>query len=280
MPRVPLAVSAVLLASAGPPPDDLVRDGNAALRAGDPAAAERLYAAAAERTADPGLVAFDAAAALVARGEFREAELHYVRALDDRAAPPDRRAKAHYNRGVCLLRRADDADDVPALRTAVRCFEEAIGSPAADDRLRADARHNLELAKLLWNRARSREAHPPRPNELPPDAAFDPAPPQPEPDGPDAGPEGASRPAGADPQAGGRPDAAAARPGGPDPQPTPQPSAGHGTLPVLNDDAAAQPLSPADARAYLERLAGRLDRDRRAGNRLKAGPERPHVPDW
>src|SRR5262245_10932041 len=96
------------LLSAGPlgPPDELVRQGNAAFRAGDAAAAGRLYAAAVEYTADPGLVAFNTAAVLFEQGEYRDAELHYVRALDDKAAPPDRRAKALYNRGVCIVKRA------------------------------------------------------------------------------------------------------------------------------------------------------------------------------
>src|SRR5687768_5454579 len=127
MKRAALLLTAAALASAAPadPPDDLVRRGNAAFRGGDPAAAGKLYAAAAERTDDPGRVAFNAAAALFDQGEYREAEVHYLRALDDRAAPPDRRAKALYNRGVCLVKRATD---LPALRSAVSCFEQALDS--------------------------------------------------------------------------------------------------------------------------------------------------------
>src|SRR5688572_15489442 len=115
MNRAALFLTAAALVSAAPadPPDELVRRGNAAFRSGDPFAAVKLYAAAGERTDDPGLVAFNAAAALFDQGEYREAELHYLRALDDRAAPPDRRAKALYNRGVCLVKRATD---LPALR--------------------------------------------------------------------------------------------------------------------------------------------------------------------
>src|SRR3954466_13149361 len=126
-------IAALMVVSAAPP-DDLVRRGNAALRAGDPGAAGKLFAAAEEHTADPGLVAFNRAAALFEQGEYRDAELHYLRALDDKAAPPDRRARALYNRGVCLGKRASD---LPALRAAVSCFEQALDSGVLDEAQRA-----------------------------------------------------------------------------------------------------------------------------------------------
>src|SRR5262245_45857305 len=98
----------VLLAAAPLPtdsPDDLIRQANTAFARGDTEAAEKFYAAAEERTADPGLVAFNKAAVLFGKGEFRDAELHYSRVIEDRACPPDRAAKAWFNRGTCLLRR-------------------------------------------------------------------------------------------------------------------------------------------------------------------------------
>lgn len=278
--RFAFCVGAFAACSAGPPadPDELVRRGNEAVRSGDPAAAGELYAAAGERTADPGLVAFNAAAALFDRGEYREAEVHYLRALDDRAAPPARRARALYNRGVCLLKRGGD---LPALRTAVLCFEQCLAAGPPDPGLAADARHNLELAKLLWNQARSREAKPPRPSEIPPEERFDDVPPPRPGGGDDPGADPAGRPN--DP--GGQPDVRTdpgtlPRPGGPAPQPAPQPAPGRGTLPVLRDEGEFQKLSPEDTRAYLDRIGSRLDRDRRASNQLRAGPERPRVRDW
>src|SRR5436190_21320862 len=61
-PRILLLLAALAAVSAGPPadsPDDLVRQGNDAFDRGDFDSADRLYAAAAERTPDPGLVAFN-----------------------------------------------------------------------------------------------------------------------------------------------------------------------------------------------------------------------------
>ena len=105
---LPFALSTLLAAAAPLPtdgPDDLIRQANAAFARGDVEAAEKLYAAAEERTADPGLVAFNKAAVLFGRGEFRFAEEHYTRVLEDKACPPGRAAKAWFNRGTCLLRR-------------------------------------------------------------------------------------------------------------------------------------------------------------------------------
>src|SRR5207245_17713 len=85
--------------------EDVIRAANAAFLRDDLAAADRLYAAAEERTADPGLVAFNRATVLFQKGEFRDAELHYSRVLDDRACPPERAARAWFNRGTCLVRR-------------------------------------------------------------------------------------------------------------------------------------------------------------------------------
>ena len=100
-----LILTTGLLISAAPldsrSPDELIRLGNAAMLRGDQIGAEQHYSAAMERTDDPGLIAFNKAALFLQIGELRAAELHYVRCLDDQAAPPARRAKAWYNRGVC-----------------------------------------------------------------------------------------------------------------------------------------------------------------------------------
>ncbi len=99
-------VCCITLVAAAPPhsdtPEELIRRANDAFRSGDTDAADKLYAAAEERTADPGLVAFNRAAVLFERGAFREAEKHYDRVLDDAACPAERAAKAWYNRGTCL----------------------------------------------------------------------------------------------------------------------------------------------------------------------------------
>jgi hypothetical protein len=195
--------------------------------------------------------------------------------LDDQAAPADRRAKALYNRGVCILKRATD---VKSLRIAVACFEQVLDSHALPDELRLDARFNLELAKLLWAEARIREGTREPPNELPPDDSLDfPRPVLGEEPGQDPGP-GTESPG---PTPAGSPKVVQdIPPHTTTAQPTDRKAPGSGTLPVLMDDPQPQKLSPEDARAHLARVAERLNKDRRANARLLAGPERPHVRDW
>src|SRR5205823_5842396 len=86
---------------------------------GDDEKSLALLEAAAERAADPGLVAFDRGVALARLGRAREAELQFLRCLDDAEIPDERKARALYNRGVCLLAREDD---LAAIRAAVDCF--------------------------------------------------------------------------------------------------------------------------------------------------------------
>ena len=284
-PRLPLLLLPValfflpLLSGSSPPaaddPDDLIRRANAAFTRGDAEAAEKLYAAAEERTADPGLVAFNKGAVYFARGEFREAELHYARVIEDKACPPERAAKAWFNRGTCLLRRGGPA---PVYRSAVACFERCLDLNPADATLVADARHNLELAKLLWAEANKRAAKRDDPNEPPPEERDPPAPPpggeQPGTSEPGPGAEGANA---AQP--------AAQQPPVPHPRTGPKPteakSAGNNqNLEVLKDQDQVQPLSPEDTREYLRRTAERLERQRRDMLRTLYGPDRPGVRDW
>ncbi|MFO0848447.1 MAG: tetratricopeptide repeat protein [Gemmataceae bacterium] len=246
-------------------PDELTRTASAAFQRGNLTEADRLYQLAGERTRDPGLVAFNRAAVFVARGELWEAERHYLRALDDCEAPTERRAKASYNRGVCLLGRGGPA---AVYRSAIAAFEQALDLLPGDDPLDADARHNLELAKLLWLKAREKEKARPRPSDLPPDLFPEP------PRLPETG--GSEDPGGTE-----------ASVGGPDPGGTAAGQAGAGrktpgagNLPVLQDGDQPQPLSPPAARAHLRGLADRLASDRHKTARLLVGPERPNVRDW
>jgi tetratricopeptide (TPR) repeat protein len=277
-----LAGAAVLLLAAAPPdepaPDDLVRRANAAYLADDRETADRLYALAEERTADPGLVAFNRAAVAFARDEFRDAEVLYARVLDDAACPPDRAARAWYNRGTCLLRRGGSA---AVFRSAIACFERSLDSAAADEPLRADARHNLELAKVRWQEARKKDAKAAPPNADPPpeDPRHDPPPPQ-----PGAGPEqpGPAEPGGKDGPRGPKTVAqqvpAANPPAAPNGPGSPAPGSSN---PVpLNDDEAVQPLSPEDTREHLRRAAERLRKDVRDLRRTMSPPDVPGNLDW
>ncbi len=265
MKKLATILFAGLAVSAAPPPtpDAAVRAGVVALRAGDADEADRRFAVAAERTADPGRVAFNRATVAARRGDWRAAEAGFTQTLDDGECPPRRRAEATYNRGVCLLHRGGPA---AAYRTAIDLFASAADQ-LGDDPLAADARHNRELAKLLWAQARQQERTPPNPGDLPP-ALPDLPPPQATAPGDetDGGTGGRGAAGGAVARGGTASGAGTA--------------AGAGSLPVLSDADAVQPLTPAEARALLTRAAGRLAKDRQANARLLAGPERPHVRDW
>jgi tetratricopeptide (TPR) repeat protein len=285
--RIPLSLlpltCLILLTAAAPlptgSPDDLIRQANTAFARGDVEAAEKLYAAAEERTADPGLVAFNKAAVLFGKGEFRDAEVHYARVLEDKACPPDRAAKAWFNRGTCLLRRGGS---IAVYRTSVACFERCLDTNPADTTLTADARHNLELAKLLWAEANRKAARPENPNDNPP--------PEEDRDNRLPPPGGLDQQPGT-PELGPGPDGSNGFQ--PTPQPTPVPNArgtpnkadrqtagNNANLDVLKDQDQVQPLSPEDTREYLRRTAERLQRERRGMLRALYGPDRAGVRDW
>ena len=263
---------ALLTTGSGPvrQSDDLVREGNVAVRRGDLDRAAQCYADAASRTTDPGLVAFNQGVIALQRGRTRDAEVHFLAALDDRDAPAERRATAHYNLGLALLLRGGSAAIYRAAATAnERCLQ---AKPNAGT-LTSDAAHNLEVAKLLWREAveRERKVTPPSPVEPPPESVA-PSPPE---SPPDAGTTPKPDPATAARGSEGKP----ASPTTP-PRTTTQTPAGRGTLPVLPDSEQFPPLSPEDARALLQRHAARLTKDRAANAELLAGPERPDRRDW
>lgn len=274
--RPALALVALVAVAAADPPDDLVRRANTAFLQGQPDAADALYAAAAERAADPGLVAFNRAAVLVRRGEFKEAEGYYARVLDDADCPPARAARAWFDRGTCVLKRGTTA---AAFRAAATHFERCLDLRPADEGLVADARHNLELAKLLWAEANAKAAKPDTPNAPQPD---DPADPPPPPTGggdqdlaPEPGDGGPSGPGGDRP---GTPGKVAAKDGPPDAGKT---TAGNNSgLPVVRDDDPADVRSPDEARDRLRRAADRTRGERQRLLRALAGPDRPGVLDW
>ena len=275
------SVSMLALLAAAPlsaeAPDELIRRANAAFLRGDSDAADELYAAAEERTGDPGLVAFNKATVLFQKGEFYAAEVLYARTLDDKACVPERAARAWFNRGTCLLRRGGSA---AAFRSACACFERCLDSNVTDEPLKADARHNLELAKLLWAEANKKAAKPESPN-LPTREEE-----QPEPSTvPQSGTEpGTTNDNGTD-----------ANPGKKETRPAPattmvpkngptgsmNPMAGDVANPQpLLDDSTPQKLSEEDTREYLRRTEERLRDERRRMLRILYGPDRPGVRDW
>jgi tetratricopeptide (TPR) repeat protein len=260
-------------------PEELVRRANEQFRAGNIEAADALYTAAEERTRDPGLVAFNRAAILFERGQFREAEKHYERVLTDDDCPPERAAKAWYNRGTCLLRRGGSMD---VYRSAIACFEHTIDSTAADEPLKADARHNLEIAKLLWLEEAKKEQKkdPPSPNENIPPEEQKPQKPEPDkrPGEVDANANPTDGKHGEVPKVG--------------PQQVPQQNnskptpadqnvaANNPNLVPLEDKDQVQSRSPEDAREYLKQTSPRRKRELHSLLESLYGSDRADVQDW
>ena len=196
------------------------------------------------------------------------------RCLDDRAIPPERRVRAIYNRGVCLLNRGENPK---FFRVAIACFEECRDA-TTDDLFARDIRHNLELAKLLWHEARAKQKEHPTPNESIEDES--PRPPMANnlpdgmtDDGSEPGAENGNR-------AGTQPVQQVAPSGRPATAQGTQQTPGSGTLPVVADSGEVQKLSPADTNALLDRADLRLRDARKKNEQMRAGPERPNVRDW
>jgi tetratricopeptide (TPR) repeat protein len=282
-----LPLACLALVAAAPPipqesPEELVRRANELFRDGKTAEADALYAAAEERTTDPGLVAFNRAAIFFERGQFREAEKLYDQVLDDAACPAARAARAWYNRGTCLLNRGGS---LSVYRSAIACFEHTLESPAADEPLKADARHNLELAKLLWIEQAKKEQQeqkkdPPSPNEnAPPEEKR----PQKHDLEPKQGPQDANT--------------TIDKNGNPVPKgvtpvqkndnvPTPAPKdqqnvpGNNPNLQPIEDKEDVQKLSPDEARAYLKETSKRRKRELQSLLESLYGPDRVDVRDW
>lgn len=270
-------------------PEELVRRANEAFRAGDADGADKLYAAAEERTTDPGLVAFNRAAVLFDRAMagaaekhlFREAEKQYERVLDDAACPAERAAKAWFNRGTCLLARGGT---LGVYRSAIACFEHAIDSPAADTDLKRRAAHNLELAKLRWNEERKKAAKPEEesPNKkLPPEEEKQSRPEPERPGGPDQNTGTETTHGATQPQVGPQPQQVPVPKNGDKPTPTEQKTAGNNpNLTMPEDRDEVQKLSPEEARAYLQETAKRRKRELHSMLDTLYGADRPGLRDW
>jgi Ca-activated chloride channel family protein len=261
---------ALLGAGPGSDPEECVRQGNAAFARGEFATAVRWYEQAEVYTTDPGQVAFNKAAALYRLGDYREAERHYRRSREGAEGP--RLARVLYDLGNCLVQRAEDRN-LALLEEAIRLYEQCLGQAGADAALAGDARHNLELAKLLWLKAKAAQDDPDRrhPNQGSEDAP---------PDGPrdqfaHDGNGGLATP---DPRGKVEPlpdqpgDAAAAR--------TRQTPPGKGNLPPLPDEDELVALAPEDAAEHLRRAAVRIAREQQEYRQRGAAVPLRNVMDW
>jgi Ca-activated chloride channel family protein len=283
--RAALGAAAVVLLAASPArtPEDLVRQGNAAFAREDYAAAVDLYTAAEERSNDPGMISFNEATALYRlagqlestprrSGLYREAELHFRRCLEDADGP--RRAEALYGLGNSLLQQVATRG-AEACREAVGAYEQCLRQEDLDSGLAADARHNLELAKLLWlqEKTRKRESKTDSedddndPLKKPPNRPNDSQP------GDEQPAYGTANPNGDKVRA----------PGQEGPQPIKTDEArppGEGNLPPVPDDSDLVPMAPEDAAAHLEKAAAQVLREGREHQHLAARPPSGVVKDW
>jgi tetratricopeptide (TPR) repeat protein len=133
-----LAVAAAALASPFRAEDPRVREGNARLRAGDPAGALRRYDDAERSAGARAEIEFDRGHASLARGDLAGALAAWRRAAE--GAPPALASRALQNAGTALAA-AGDRDG------AARALEDALSRDPSND----DARWNLEV--LLRQRA-------------------------------------------------------------------------------------------------------------------------------
>jgi Ca-activated chloride channel homolog len=265
-----VALVVVVLAGAAPQVENLLRQGNEAFHNKDYAAALKFYEQAEDIAADPGLVAFNKGATLIRLGRLREAELCYLRCLQDREAPPERRLRSLYDLGTVLLQRGADNKDAGALHRAVECFESCFKEKTGDQAFLGDVEHNLELARMLWFKVRAEAKALDDPGLNPKEFADPRQRLMHQGAGDDFG-SGQKDPSGGAGERG--------QPGEKDTPGSDKDMPGTGTVETLPDTDQLQPLDPADARELLAREIRRIERDQaQAPGRVPS--ENGKVKDW
>jgi hypothetical protein len=142
------------------PADEAAAAGSAAYRAGDFAAAEARFHEAEREAADKAPAAYNRAAALYRLRRFDDADHSYQRSADDQALHA---ARADYDRGNCAFSDAckdEGIADSELLQKAAREYEACLareGSTSDAGSLFADARHNLELTRLILSEFAEKE---------------------------------------------------------------------------------------------------------------------------
>lgn len=255
--------------------DDLIRQANDACEQGRWDDAEALYTQAEERTSDPGLVSFNKGIALWRRGEFRRAELGFRRCLGDAAVPAERRAKALYNLGNCLVKQAGDSD-LKRLQAAIDCYELVLRE-TAEDGLRLDAGHNMEVAKQLWAKARAKR--PPKETDPEWEEPKDPKNPPPDPRK-NAEDDPSKLEPGKTPEHGKKLEPGKGNEQGPTPKEVEKPAPGKGDIPVIPDTDDVKPVPRDDALLLLQKTGERLQKERQKLRQEALQGDRPRANDW
>jgi Ca-activated chloride channel homolog len=238
--------------------DDHQRQASEAFAKKDYETALYHFERAEELSADPGQVAFNKGVTLARLTRWREAELCFLRSLQDQDAPQQRRSLALFNLGTSLIQRGVESKDTDALRQAIDAFE-FCRKEATVPSVRQDAEYNGELARLLWLKVR---AEAPKDESKSPESNSDIAANRPNrpfrsrgdefgrdrigPDDPDG--DGAGQLRLGDPAAGANH--------------TKMPGAG--SVKTLADSDQLQLLDSRDARDLLARAIQRIERDARA----------------
>jgi hypothetical protein len=261
---------ALLGSAARNDPPRWLLQGDAAYERGEYSSASDAYSKAELRTNDPGLVAFNKAAALYRLGRYGEAESYYARCLED--AGDDRLPQALYNLANCLVQQARDADTA-MLKRAIANYERCLRLEPKHPGLTEDVRANLELASALLARAKANRA-----SRNDSETAGGGAPKQ---------PEDAARAAGSpDPGSQARSAEGARRlpmsaDGGEEPLPADQaPPPGKGNLPPIPDRDKILPLSPEETAAYLKEAAQRIAEERREHHKRSVHAPSSSTLDW
>jgi tetratricopeptide (TPR) repeat protein len=256
-PAVAAGIMVLIAGAAVPDVDSLVRRGNLAFAAGDFEESLRLFGEGERLATDPGLLAFNKAAANFRLGRYAEAALGYRQCLDDDRIAAPRRARAQYDLGTALVKQSGSAS-AALLRQAVSAFRQCLAQPDLDADLRNDARHNLELAQLLWLRARA--ANPNDPNDGGPDTDSQTK--RNQVPGPDS--RGTQQNVGTDPSGDPRAGQEIGKDGKPAPGDGARDMLNAGSMQVLPDTDDIRPLPPAEADEQLERIIERIAQERRS----------------
>jgi tetratricopeptide (TPR) repeat protein len=247
---------ALPLLVAGTPSEDAIRRGNAAYGRGDFEGAAAAYAEAEIRITDPGLAAFNKAAALYQNGRHREAERAYRGCLEDAAGV--RRTYALYGLGTALVQQGRERG-ADVLRDAVHSYELCLRQPDIGAELADDVRHNIELAKLMIALIPPKSSD--RPDSRPEDKEDQPKPPPERRQTPDVGME---------PLGQGKADSRGdkqrvRRDQGKDAQKIDEGAPGASReLPPVPDQEDLAPMAREDAQEHLKRAALRILSEQRA----------------
>lgn len=162
-----VVVVALIAAAPKTSVEDLIRQGNAAVARKDFADAVKCFEQAEERALDPGLVAYNKGVALYqqamsskARPEriehFKRAAIAYRCAIE--GAEEVRQIRAHFGLGNSLVQ--GRPDEVKALTEAIASYRRCLESDILDELTREDVRNNLEIAKVMLLRARTKPQDP------------------------------------------------------------------------------------------------------------------------